>query len=118
MSRKRLYVAGAYSANNVTDLMGNMRRGIQLSARALKEGFAVYSPWCDCLLHFHERFTLEECYGYSMPWLEASDAVLVVQRNSEQSKGTQAELARACELGIPIFNTLLELVEWRNAANG
>jgi nucleoside 2-deoxyribosyltransferase len=113
MARKlRVYVAGAYSAPNVLAVMGNMRRGIQLSSACAKAGFAVYSPWCDCLLHFHEEFRLEDCYSYSMPWLEASDAVLVVPENCEESNGTQAEIRRAIELAIPVFWSLDELIEW------
>jgi len=94
--------------------MGNMRRGLRLSAEALKNGFSVYCPWADALLHFQQEFTLEECYDYSMPWLEASDAVLVVRENWEQSRGTQAELARAKELGIPIFWNIADLLYWRD----
>lgn len=101
---RRAYLAGAYSANNVIDVLGNMRRGMEASAAVLKAGFAVYSPWCDCLLHFQQAFTIDECYGYSMPWLEAADAVLVVPEGAAQSRGTQAELKRARELGIPIFD--------------
>ena len=112
IARKRVYVAGAYSGPDVTTILGNMRRGLQLAAKALKAGFAVYCPWADCLLHFQEEFSLEECYDYSMPWLEASDAVLLVPENSEQSRGTQAELARAMVLDIPIFKTCEDLIAW------
>lgn len=114
MERKlRVYVAGAYSAPHIVGVMSNMRRGLILSAAALKAGFAVYSPWCDCLLHFQEEFSLEECYAYSMPWLEVSDAVLVVPVNAVQSRGTQSELSRAEYLGVPVFEDLESLIAWR-----
>jgi hypothetical protein len=117
---KRVYVAGAYGASTVNDVMGNMRRGLQLSAEVLRHGFAVYSPWTDCLLHFHQEFTIEECYSYSMPWLEVSDAVVVVEKNRETSRGTQSEIKRASELGIPVFFSKEELFAWqeRTATNG
>lgn len=111
---KRIYVAGAYSAPDILTAMGNMRRGLQLSAACLKAGFAVYSPWCDCLLHFHEEFTIEQCYAYSAPWLRASDAVLVVVEGFQESRGTQAELLLARELKIPVFFDLDSLIRWRD----
>ena len=112
--KKRIYVAGAYSGPDVITIMGHMRRGLALSAEALKAGFAVYSPWTDCLLHFQREFTLEEAYAYSMPWLEVSDAVLVVPENAAQSVGTQAEIDRAHALGIPVFGSLETLLVWRD----
>ena len=113
---KRIYVAGPYSGPDVISVLGNMRRGLQLSAEAMRAGFAVYSPWCDCLLHFHQAFTLEMCYELSMSWLEVSDAVLLVEQGAEASHGSQAELARARELGIPIFCTIEDLKTWDRTA--
>lgn len=113
---KRIYVAGAYSGPSVIDVLANMRRGLKLSAEAMRCGFAVYSPWCDCLLHFQESITIEQAYNQSMPWLEVSDAVLLVKQGAEQSHGTQAELKRARELGIPIFEDLGDLCEWSQHA--
>lgn len=109
---KRIYVAGAYSGPDVISVLGNMRRGLQLSAEAMRLGFAVYSPWCDCLLHFQNEIPIDTCYRVSLPWLEVSDAVLLVEQGAEQSHGTQAELARAKELGIPVFTNTGDLCEW------
>jgi len=105
---KRIYIAGAYSAPNVLGVMDNMRRGLKLSAQCLKAGFAVYSPWTDCLLHFHEEFTLEQCYTYSDAWLRVSDAVLLVP-GWEESVGVRSELKVAAEIHIPVFHTLADL---------
>jgi nucleoside 2-deoxyribosyltransferase len=110
----KVYIAGAYSGPDVLTVMANMRRGLKLSAAALKAGFSVYSPWCDCLLHFEQEFTLSECYRYSMEWLEVSDAVLVVPEHAKRSHGVQAELERANQLFIPIFWSLADLKEWRD----
>ncbi len=100
----RVYVAGAYSADNVIDLLANMRRGIRLAVQVQKLGFAPYVPWEDFTRHLRASFTLEDCYGVSMAWLEVSQAVIVVPEGQEQSSGTQAEIARANELGIPVFD--------------
>jgi hypothetical protein len=109
---KRVYVAGAYSSDNVTDILNNMRRGVRASTEVLLAGFAPYSPWLDyhyqLMLRDGETLTVQQYYDYSMAWLEASDYVLVLP-NSEHSQGVKAELARAKELGIPVFQTMEEL---------
>lgn len=46
-----------------------------------------------------------------MDWLEVSDAVYVCNYR-EDSKGTKAEIDRALELGIPVFFTLNETLEY------
>ena len=110
---RRVYVAGAYSAPNVIDVLGNMRRGLRLSVEVLKAGFAPFSPWLDFQFGLIEDVTLAEYYRYSLAWLEVADAVLVVPQGASQSKGTQAEIARARELGIPVFGTIEDLIDWR-----
>jgi hypothetical protein len=113
-SMPRVYVAGAYSADNVIDVLGNMRRGLRLSCQVLQAGMAPFSPWLDFQFGLLESITLQQYYQYSLAWLEASDAVLVVPQGAEQSKGTQHEIQRAQELGIPVFWSLTELKQWRN----
>ena len=109
---KRIYVAGAYSAPNVISVLDNMRRGMRAGLEVLLAGYAPFVPWFD--YHFQlqlrdgEELTLEKYYNYSMAWLETSDAILVLP-NWEESKGTQAEIKRAKELGIPVFFSLEEL---------
>ena len=114
MRLKRIYVAGAYSADNVMSVLDNMRRGIRLSTLVKLAGYAPFSPWLD--YHFQlqlrgdERLTIDDYYNYSTAWLEASDAVLVAVE-SENSRGTAKEIRRAIELGIPIYYSLKELKE-------
>ena len=80
-----------------------MRRGIQAASQVIEAGFSPFTPWTDVLLHLQAGYDLKTCYNMSMAWLERSDAVIVVPEGAERSHGTQAELARAEELGIPIF---------------
>ena len=113
---KRVYVAGAYNANGALAVMANIANGVQMALRVLKAGFAPYVPWFDVLLHVAnpcpESTTIEECYEWSMAWLEVSDAVLVVP-GWEESHGTIAEIKRATELNIPVFYSIKDLVKWR-----
>lgn len=109
----RVYVAGPYSADNVLEMLGNMRRGIHKGYRLFQLHYAPFVPWLDYQLSLVddsvEQLTIQDYYNYSMAWLEVSDAVLVLP-NYEHSKGTLAEIARAEELGIPVFYSIAKLV--------
>jgi len=110
----RVYVAGAYSAGNVIDVLHNMRKGIRLSTEVLLAGFSPYSPWLDyqfmLSLREGEELHVDDFYRYSSDWLKVSNAVLLVP-GWENSKGTIEELRIAKELNIPIFNSLAELLD-------
>ena len=101
---KRIYIAGAYSADNVLEVLGNIRRGISAAVWALLHGYAPFCPWLDFLFFLQNDgkiISVEEIKAYSMAWLEASDEVWVLP-DSSASIGTQAEIKRAKELNIPI----------------
>lgn len=107
---KKVYIAGAISANNQFDFMDNARRGITGFKDALLAGYYPFCPHMDfvSLLVDGRPVPLETLYAYSMAWLEASDAVMVVP-GWENSKGTKKEIERATELGIPVFYSLKDL---------
>ena len=110
---KRVYIAGAYSADNVLSVLNNMRKGMRLGLEVLLAGFSPFVPWFD--YHFQlflregEELTVEDYYNYSLKWLEVSDAILIVP-GSENSNGTKKEIKRAKKLNIPIFYDLRELL--------
>lgn len=108
-----VYVGGAYSAESVTGVFDNIRRGMHLAKRVLDAGFAPFTPWHDWLHLLVSEADVAKLQAASLAWLEKSDAMLVVQQNLEGSKGTQEEMKRARELGIPVFKELRELCEWR-----
>lgn len=116
-SMKRIYVAGPYSADNVIDVLDNMRRGIRLATKVLLAGMAPFAPWLD----YHYQLALKEgeClkvadyYKYSLAWLDAADAVVVVCLGYRSSAGTMAEIERAEKLGIPVFYSFEELLKWK-----
>lgn len=103
---KRIYIAGAYSANNVIAVLDNMREGMQLATKVFLLGYSPFAPWFDyhfqLMLRGNEQLTVDDYYRYSLDWLEVSDGVLLVA-NWENSKGTAAEIKRANELNIPVF---------------
>jgi len=99
---KRVYVAGKYNADNVIDVLRNIKRGTQACVDLLIRGYVPFCPWLDYNFQWYGNLTIEDYYRYSMGWLEVSDCLYVL-KGSEFSKGTQAEIERAKELNIPIL---------------
>ena len=107
-----IYVAGAYSADDAISVFTNMRRGIHLAIEVLNAGFAPFVPWFDYHFSLLEHIPLYKYYEYSMSWLEKSDGVIVQPIGSRKSIGTQRELDKAKELGIPIFKSIEQMKEY------
>jgi len=117
---KRVYVAGAYSDNNVLGVLKNIGRGEYYASQLFMEGFAPFTPWHDKTFvtdNWDKEFTVPMFYNYSMEWLKVSDAVFVIPnheglKNWQESKGTLAEIEEANRLNIPVFYNIKELIEW------
>ena len=110
---KAVYVAGAYSAPDVMNMLANMDRGIELATECLEAGFAPFAPWLDFLFCIRgRRFTKQQLYAYSLEWLRRADAVIVVEEGWELSRGTLVEIEEARRLGNPVFWSLAELRTW------
>ena len=109
---KRIYIAGAYSANNIITVLDNMRRGMRAATEVLLLGYAPFAPWFDyhfsLMLLDNEQLDINDYYEYSVAWLAVCDAVLVLP-NSEYSNGTKRELEYAVSRGIPVFHSIDEL---------
>ena len=102
---KRIYVAGPYSADNVMDVLRNIRNGIDMSYEVFVRGYAPFCPWLDyqyVLMDLDGELTLDDFYQYSIAWLEVSDGMFVLP-GYEKSKGTLLEIEHAKLLNIPIF---------------
>ncbi len=109
----RVYVAGAYSADNPLKLFENMRIGMRVGTQLLQAGFAPFVPWLDyhlwLMLRDEETLTIQDFYAYSLAWLEVSDILLVVP-GWENSTGTKGEIKKAEEMGIKIYYSLRMLL--------
>jgi len=122
--RLRVYVAGAYSANNVLGVLNNIREGLRWSVEVFLRGHAPFAPWLDfqfqLMLRPGEHLSVPDYYDYSMAWLEPADIVFVTP-GWENSTGTRKEIDRATELGIPVVYSLEDLdrlVELINSSAG
>ena len=76
-----------------------------------------FSPFCSAndfpyWLTTSKWITEEKIKAASMAWLEAADACLILP-SYLSSMGSLAEMARANELGIPMFYNMESLKKWR-----
>ena len=114
----KIYVAGPYSADNVIDILGNIRRGIDLSARLLAAGYSIFCPFLDfqfALTIYGGALTKADYQRNSMAWVDVSDAVLVSLPGWEKSRGTEREIERATSLRIPVFYSVTDLENYRRS---
>jgi hypothetical protein len=110
--RIKVYVAGAYSADNVLSVLQNIGRGEKACAKLFELGFAPFSPWADRSFIINNpdvEFKIEDFYEYSIAWLEVSDIMLVLPGHSG-SGGTIKEIEIAMELGMAICYSIDEVV--------
>lgn len=111
---KRIYIAGKYNDKDIVSCLANIRRGIEMGAYLMQQGDAVYCPFLDyqfALTSQGSFLTKEQFQANSMAWVEVSDALLILP-GWETSGGTKREIARAEDLGIPVFYDLEGLREW------
>ena len=108
---KRVYVAGPYNADNVIDVLNNMRRGIRISVELLVHGFAPFCPWLDYNFQLQAELTIKQFKDFSMAWVQVSDAIFMIT-GWENSKGAIAEKEEAERLHIPVFYDLDSLLAW------
>ena len=114
---KKVYVAGRYSADNVLEVLQNIGRGQKVCATLLASGFSPFCPWHDRTYIIdcpEDLFSVSQMKAHSMEWLRVSDAVFTVY-GWEKSQGALDEIAEANRLGIPVFHTFTDLLEWDRA---
>lgn len=99
----KVYVAGAYSANNIMDVFSNMRRGQHVAYKVIKAGMAPFVPWFDYQFSLIGPMEIKEYYEYSIAFEKCCDCVLVIRENLEGSNGTAREIEIAKSMGLPIF---------------
>lgn len=108
----RIYIAGKYNDDNVINVLSNIRRGINMAAHLIKDGYDVYCPFLDYSLALTASggsLTKEQFQRNSMAFVEVCDALLVLP-GWETSGGTKREIERARSLNIPVYFDSQELI--------
>jgi hypothetical protein len=106
----RVYVAGPLSAPDCTDYLVNVHQFVQADVMLRRHSFAPFNPSLDLLTGIVAGDMDYEAYFLpNLAWLDAAEAVYLLGH----SPGADRECARAAQLGIPVFDNLAALMEWR-----
>ena len=112
----RLYVAGAYSANNVLDVLKNIGRGRKACAEFFSLGFAPFCPWHDMdfiIMNPDNIFNIQQFRDYCLEYLKVSQVMFILP-DSQDHEGVQDEIKLAKELNIPRFEDKANLIKYKN----
>ena len=104
----RIFIAGPYT--NGEPIL-NVKAALDVASVLLDAGHAPFVPHLCHFWHFLHDRDYQVWIDYDLEWLAACDAVL---RLPGESPGADGEIARAFELGIPVYHELADLLgaEW------
>lgn len=97
MSPLTVYLAGPIA---IGDQFANVGRAIEYGHELHKRGFVPYVPHWGALQQLYQPWTADEWLQYDFVWLDKCD---VLFRLKGESKGSDAEVKRAKNAGMPIF---------------
>lgn len=101
---KFVYVASPYTKG---DVAVNVRNNIEAANRLAELGFVPFVPLLTHFWHMMFPHPYEFWCEQDMEWLERCDCIL---RLPGESRGADVEVERACELGLPVFYSVEELL--------
>lgn len=117
-SKKRIYIAGPLTprgtrddcANPAIEYLLNVRDMVKAARTLIGRGWAPFCPALDFLYFIQHGAEMTEAQvkGLSMAWLEASDAIVMLD-GWASSPGSQAELDRATELRLATYMNLSDV---------
>ncbi len=97
MIMKYIYVAGPYTGG---DPVINTRKAIEAGELLRGMGFVPFIPHLSMIWHLVEPHDVAFWYEYDNAWVERCDGLI---RLPGESKGADAEVKLALELGMPVF---------------
>jgi hypothetical protein len=116
---RRVYIAGPLTptaGGGPVEYLRNCSRMIDAARRLIKAGHAPFCPAVDMAYFLGASdadvpTTAEEIKAYSMAWLPACEAVLLMS-GWQESAGTAAEIDEARDLQIPVFVDMGRIIKW------
>lgn len=84
----------------------NVRRAVCAGNNLRALGHTPFVPHLTHFWHFLYPHNIEYWYAYDLEWLESCDAVF---RIGGESAGADKEVARALELGKPVFYSYADI---------
>jgi hypothetical protein len=119
IKRQRIYIAGPMNPRNgggAIEYLNNCNRMIDAARKLIKLGFAPFCPAVDMLYYLggpiDESPTPDEIKAYSLDWLPACEAMLLMP-GWQESSGVLAEIDASDKLGpLPIFTEIEKLAAY------
>lgn len=105
-----IYIASPYTLG---DPAVNVKRQIDTADELITAGFAPFTPLLSHFQHMIHPRPYEDWTKLDFKWVEVCDCLL---RLEGESKGADAEVALALELGKPVFYSVREVVEFYKQA--
>lgn len=107
----RVFVAGPYTANTDDLILCNVLTACKAAAKLVEAGLCPFVPH---LSHYIDRccatyVDYEAWMNQTLQWVDACKCVL---RLPGVSPGADREVERASQLGIPVFTTVQEVVDY------
>lgn len=133
--RNRVYIAGPISRG---DLMHNVNQATEAFVKLALAGLAPHCPhWfvyskmcyrnnplelgglpskvlCEATVAGNDAMTHDDWLGIDLAWVEMADAVL---RLPGESVGADREVEHAKRVGIPVFESIEQVVAWEKEYN-
>ncbi len=107
-----VYIAHPYTHD---DPVANTHQAIEWANVLIACGFVPYVPHLNLLWHLVTPRPVAFWYDYDLNFLKRCDAVL---RVGGPSTGADAEVATAKQHGIPVFELIADMEEWREKQQG
>jgi hypothetical protein len=107
----RIYVAAPYSSATDAEQEQKAKRSVRVGVDLMRNG---HMPFMPLLMHWFDieakekgiEFSYQEYIDWALTWLQQCDGVLCCLG---RSKGVDTELARARELGMPVYWSIDEI---------
>lgn len=102
---KRVYIAGPYTKG---DVALNVRAAILAAGAVFDAGFAPFVPHLTHFWHLLAPRDYEDWLRLDLEWLACCHCLI---RLNGESSGADREVARARELGIPVYFDLRDFLD-------
>ncbi len=114
----RVFICSPYSAPLPSTRAANVARSLVAAAQLIRKG---HQPFAPLTAHYIDivaatsgmPISYERWMEFSLAWLEVCHAVLVLG----SSPGADREVARALELGIPVYDRIEDVPDASSASD-
>ena len=101
----KVFISGPYTLGDVAQ---NVKRAMDIADELILNGFAPYCSHLTHFLHINKAQPYEKWLEIDLEYLKVCDAVI---RIPGASKGADKEVLYATKNGIPVFNSIADIIK-------